>query len=157
MPRKKTHYWIDGYNVIFRLKLGEGEDLERRRGELVARVAALGGPAWIVFDTREGEGRARTEWPFRRVKVQFARAGQSADAVIAARVGAGGDLGDVVVVTDDRELAGLCRQHGATVMGVRAFGALLKPLPEPPPKGSQPLSAEQIEEWKRYFGVEEPE
>ena len=144
-------YWIDGYNVLLRLKLGEGRSLEERRGELIARVGALGKPAWIAFDSRESVHGVEPSAP-RRVRVAFARAGRSADDLILEKVRLAKDLAGVVVVSDDREVASRCQFMGARTMGTAEFGRMLKPAPAPDARPDRKLTPNEVKDWMRWFG-----
>lgn len=151
MGQRGARYWIDGWNVLLRLGMGEGAELRERRSELVARVAALGRPAWIAFDSREshlGLGSARP----RRVEVVFAPPGTSADALLVEKVRRAPRLDGVVVVSDDREVAERCRILGARTMGAATFGALLRPVPEPTPRKERPLTPDEVKDWMEWFG-----
>lgn len=154
--RGRSRYWIDGYNVILSAGIGDGASLEERRAELAARVAGSCPRAWIVFDSKGREGVSRRGHSFSGVEVAFAPSGLSADDVIADRVRNSRQLEGVVVVTDDRELAGRCRSLGVSILGVRRFVQdVLQPAPEAnSERHDQPLSRAQINEWLRYFGVE---
>ncbi len=151
-PRGKR-FLVDGYNVILRLGIGAQNSLEERRNELVQRAAGLGHPCWIVFDSRERH-YGTPKRASGRVRVEFARDGQTADEVILHRLRAAKDLDSVVVVTDDRELASACRFLGARTEAVAAFGAKLRPKEERLPEKERPLNRREVEEWLEYFGVE---
>lgn len=144
-------YWIDGYNVLHRMKLLRTGSLEEGREQLVARAAALGRPCWIVFDSRErppGMERRRRG----RVTVEFARDGHSADLTILERVRTTPDPGAITVVTDDRELARKCRDHGARTLSVQQFAERILPGTPTRGSGSGPLRKHEVEEWLRWFG-----
>jgi predicted RNA-binding protein with PIN domain len=145
-----AHYWIDGYNVILRLGLGEGKSLEERRGELIGRVGALGSEAWIAFDSREAVHGRGLALP-RRVTVAFATSGRTADDLILAKVSHAKDLNGVIVVSDDRGVADRCQFMGARTMGVREFGKMLKPAPAPGSKGDRKLTPNEVDDWMKWF------
>jgi predicted RNA-binding protein with PIN domain len=148
-------YWIDGYNVLLRLKLGEGRTLEQRRGELIARVGALGKPAWIAFDSRESVHGVALSMP-RRVRVSFAKEGRSADELILEKVRTAKDLDGVVVVSDDREVASRCQFMGARTMATAEFGRMLKPAPAPDARPDRKLTPNEVKEWMKWFGENRP-
>jgi predicted RNA-binding protein with PIN domain len=143
-------YWIDGYNVLLRLGLGEGRSLEERRSELIARVGALGKPAWIAFDSRERVHGVAVTSP-RRVRVAFATAGRSADDLILEKVRTAKDLNGVVVVSDDREIASRCQFMGARTMGTAEFGRMLKPTTVAETRPDRKLTPNEVSDWMRWF------
>ena len=145
-----VHYWIDGYNVILRLGLGEGKSLEERRGELIGRVGALGKEAWIAFDSREAVHGRGLALP-RRVTIAFATGGRSADDLLIAKVTKAKDLDGVIVVSDDRGIADRCQFMGARTMGTREFGKMLKPAPAPGSKGDRKLTPGEVDDWMKWF------
>jgi len=145
-----ARYWIDGYNVLLRLGLGEGRTLEERRAELAARVGALGKEAWIAFDSREAVHGVKSSLP-RRVKVTFAHAGRSADDLILEKVRTAKDLAGVVVVSDDREIASRCGFMGARTMSTAEFGRMLKPAPLPDARPDRKLTRSEVDDWKNWF------
>jgi predicted RNA-binding protein with PIN domain len=144
-------YWVDGYNVILRLALGEGRSLEERRGELIARVGALGKPAWIAFDSRERVHGVAVSAP-RRVRVAFATGGRSADDLILEKVRTAKDLNGVVVVSDDREVASRCQFMGARTMGTAEFGRMLKPATAAETRPDRKLTPNEVNDWMKWFG-----
>ncbi len=155
--RANLEYWVDGYNVIFALRIGEGASLSERRAELISRAATLGRRVWIVFDSRD-PGAQGMHQGRGRVQVTFARDGRTADQVITdkARSLAGGDA--VAVVTGDRELAGRCSQQGARIMAPAKFAELLLPATPVTDEGrDRRLSREEVKEWLKFFGVNPPE
>ena len=123
-----AHYWIDGYNVILRLNLGEGKALEERRGELIGRVGALGSDAWIAFDSRE-----------------------AVHGLLIAKVSHAKDLNGVIVVSDDRDVTSRCQFAGARTMATREFGKMLRPAPTPGQKGDRKLSPGEVDDWMKWF------
>ena len=122
---------IDAYNAMYRLLSAVPEDRDVARRLLVQRTrdALLAGTlnpragrAHLVFDTWPGAERAGLR--DRAGSVSWHYAHGSADEAIVAhlrRHEGRGPRSVIVVVTDDRELGGRCRQLGATTVGVRAF------------------------------------
>jgi predicted RNA-binding protein with PIN domain len=149
--RRGARYWIDGYNVLLRSKLGAGDSLESRRDELVARVAATGREAWIVFDSREQHAGLRRSTP-RRITVVFAPPGRSADDVLVEKVRRAPDLDGVVVVSDDRELAQRVGFLGARTQSVAEFVRALKPAASSTPAKERPLTRAEVDDWLKFFG-----
>jgi predicted RNA-binding protein with PIN domain len=146
---------VDAYNAMFRLfgEVPEDRDEARRHLLRLTRAAALehrprGGAlerVHLVFDTNPGA--ERTGLASRSGKVSWLYAEGSADEEIVAYLREhGGRSGGhaITVVTDDRELAGRARQHGASTLSVRAFyGDVVEaeepPAPRPPPPSARAL------------------
>jgi len=143
-------YWIDGYNVILRLALGEGWLLEERCGELIVCVGALGKLAWIAFDSRERVHGVTVASP-RRVRVAFATAERSADDLILEKVRTAKDLNGVVVVSDDRDISSRCQFMGARTMGTAEFGRMLKPTTVAETRPDRKLTPNEVNDWMRWF------
>jgi len=148
-----ARYFIDGYNVLLRMKLGEGQPLAERRAELLARVAATGLSAFVAFDSRESVHGARSSHP-RRVAVAFAPPGRSADELLIEKVRRAPDREGAVVVSDDREVADRCGFLGARAMSVAEFGRRLKPATPATPAKERPLKPDEVKEWMEWFGFE---
>lgn len=111
---------VDGYNVTRQHR--DHLDLERQRAWLVQLLATAAATRRIrpvvVFDgERAGGGRGGTG--SREVEVRFTPAGITADDELVLDVE--GTDEPVVVVTDDRELAGRVAASGADVIGTTVF------------------------------------
>lgn len=158
---QRSHTFVDGYNVLLRLKLGAGASLEERRAELIARIAATGIAATVVFDSGESIHGVATPAP-RRIRVLFAKPGQSADTLLLDQLRRSPDLRGAVVVSDDREVAERARFLGARITSVADFGRRLKPAPEARDadatggKGGRKLSRAEVDDWIDWFGFERP-
>jgi predicted RNA-binding protein with PIN domain len=125
---------VDAYNAIYALWKEPPEDRDESRRRLVHRTEqalakASGthgavGRVVLVFDTLPGA--ARTGMKSRHGDVSWVYAQGSADDHILDEVerreaASGGQR--LLVVTNDRELAGRCRQRGAAAVGVSSFYA----------------------------------
>lgn len=111
---------VDGYNVT---KQHQPElDLEGQRAWLVRTLATLASRRRVrptaVFDGRRAAG-TRPATGGREVAVVFTPEGVTADDELVLAVEATDE--PVVVVTDDRELAGRLAASGADVLGTRPF------------------------------------
>jgi predicted RNA-binding protein with PIN domain len=124
-----AHVLIDGYNVTL-AEGGFGDlALETQRSRLVQEVARLvrrkGAEAIVVFDGSEiAPGTARRHRS-RYVRVEYSRPPRSADDHLVAALA---DLppDPVIVVTNDRELQGRARRHGATIATSSQLLALIR-------------------------------
>jgi predicted RNA-binding protein with PIN domain len=124
-----VHLLIDGYNVTLAEGGFGGLELETQRARLVQEVARLvrrkGAEATVVFDGSEiAPGTARRHRS-RYVRVEYSRPPRSADDHL---VGVLQDLPThpVIVVTNDRELQGRARRHGATIATSGQLLALIR-------------------------------
>ena len=118
---------VDGYNVIRRLP--ELRAVERAEGLAAGREAlcahlrayrrARGHAITVVFDGAGGTGASSGG-----LTVRFSRAGETADAVIARLLEAGGS--GAVVVSSDTAVAAAARRAGAAAVTAEEFGARLE-------------------------------
>ncbi|MHC4548281.1 MAG: NYN domain-containing protein [Planctomycetota bacterium] len=104
---------IDGHNALGALRV-RAETHEAMRETLLRRVAAASPQATVFFDAPGSSA------PGRRFGVQV-RYCRDADAAILEAVREAEAPGRLVVVTDDREVAGRAAQLGAQVMNVAQF------------------------------------
>ena len=160
MSSERTEYWIDGYNVLHRLRLAEGQELCLRRDALLGCCRAMAEPCWVVFDAREKPVPFRVQRLTSLLSVQFAQDGKDADQTIVDRVSRESGLGHVRVVTDDQELARRCRSGGAQVSSVEEFSRKLLPVKKPeekPDRPQRPLSGGEVKDWMDWFGFGDDE
>jgi hypothetical protein len=118
----KARLIIDGYNVTKSAWPTLSLEAQRTRlltllSGLVARTSA---ETTVVFDAAASESRPVVASP-RGVKVLFSPSGVIADDVIRELVAAEPEGRVVVVVTEDRELAGDVRRAGARVVAPAAL------------------------------------
>ncbi|MHC4959715.1 MAG: NYN domain-containing protein [Planctomycetota bacterium] len=110
---------IDGHNVIGALRL-KARSHEEVRENLLRRVRSVAPDAKVYFDARDAPpGLASPASEF-GVRVQYCRR-READAAILEEVRDADDAREIVVVTNDREVGGVARQHGARHKRVQEF------------------------------------
>src|SRR3954451_13318901 len=118
----KARLIVDGYNVT--KATWPTQSLEAQRTRLLtllpALVARTSAETTVVFDAAASESRPVVASP-RGVKVLFSPTGVIADDVIRQLVVAEPEGRVVVVVTEDRELAGDVRRAGARVVAPAAL------------------------------------
>jgi len=132
-----VQWLVDGMNVVGSRPDGWWRDRPAAQRRLVGALAGLVDPAGpepvtvtVVFDGREPPGD-RSGGDGDRVRVLYAPGGpDAADDVIAGLAETVADPSSTVVVTSDGGLARRVRAHGVAVVGVRAFRAVLEPVPE---------------------------
>lgn len=126
---------IDGHNLIGTglvpgIHLGDADDewqlAQRLRGYAAAKKLNL----TVVFDSGVG---LSPNWNLSGsgLHVQFAPSGVEADAVILRMVRTSQQPAKMLVVTDDRTLAGLIRAAGGQVRSARTFARELTPTRRP--------------------------
>jgi predicted RNA-binding protein with PIN domain len=126
---------IDGHNAMGALKVG-GKNHEARRRNLLRRVAQLAPQATVFFDASRAPAGTMDTLSELGVTVRYCR-DMEADAAILRTVRSAAAPGQLIVVTNDREVAGRAAQLGARALRVEEFFGPRSPLPSPgrrPPK-----------------------
>lgn len=140
------HYFIDGYNLLFRI-LQAGDDLAKKRQRIIEdlnkKIQLIGLDVTIVFDShyRYG-GSERTH--YNHLEIQFTNQGESADDFIINELKRTKNPREHTVVTSDNKLAWYARRKAAHSQSVEEFVAELnrryknklirpasKPIPQP--------------------------
>lgn len=117
------HYYIDGYNLLFRFFNTE-EDFSLNRQllieELSEKLFFLKIDATIVFDSHyREEDLSRTH--FRNLEIIFTRHRETADERILAEIKSTRHLDRLIVVTSDKKLAWFARRCDAATETVEQF------------------------------------
>ena len=131
-----------------------------RRERLVRRIetfaAGDGSNALVVFDNRIRPAHRETFSDF--LSIEYAPPGQEADDVIRRLIRNAGDPANLTVVTSDRAIRLVAREHGAVVMASDVFANLLAEKPartdsRPPTadKYNTELDDDEIRYWKSLF------
>lgn len=154
-------YLIDGHNLIPKipgLDLGDVDD-EIQLVELLQEFCRnRRKQVEVYFDNAPpGQPRARN---YGMVLARFARAGQSADEMIHARLQRlGRSARNWTVVSSDHQVQAAARAARAQAVSSEAFAQLLgeelgETRPEPGADMDSGLSAEDIDEWLALFGTQ---
>ncbi len=129
---------IDGHNLIGTglvsgIQLGDADDEWQLAQRLRIYAAARKTPLTVVFDSGTGPGSPSSASKFSGsgLQVRFAPSGVEADAVILQMLRASQQPAKVMVVTDDRTLAGLVRAAGGQVRSAKTFARDLAPTRRP--------------------------
>jgi len=118
-----TRTFVDGHNALFALRL-RGADHEACRRALLVRVRERLRNATVYFDGRGAPRDMPRVFRQEGVKVTYCKE-HEADHEIFEDVRHEKDPSDILVVTNDRELYGRCRQLGARVARIEeALGDL---------------------------------
>jgi predicted RNA-binding protein with PIN domain len=149
-------YWFDGNNLI-----GQSTEVSRKdRNTRKAFLSTLsdyqksgGGRLLVYFD---GDDPADSSTP-PGVPVRYS-APESADIVMLRRLKEIQRPSEVIVVTNDIELASRCRHAGAGALSWNQFASKMRSRSKPSPSAKD-SSQEQIdvEDWMRYFGIDKIE
>ncbi|MES2345814.1 MAG: NYN domain-containing protein [Chlamydiota bacterium] len=115
------HYFVDGYNLLFRLSKDEKKSLQTKREILLATLASFNLNLSIVFDSvLERHGiEERGHW--QNIEIIYTELGQSADAYIKQQLMDSNTPRQETVITSDRELARICKHLGAHVQSIETF------------------------------------
>lgn len=118
-----TRYYIDGYNLLFRLSRHSG-DLATKRQQLLTLLNTyaqkLRLDCILVFDTpSSAENTLPTH--YQSLTIIYASGPETADERIVRELLIESSLKGVTVVTSDRTLGQRCRNMGAKVEGVELF------------------------------------
>lgn len=155
---------VDAYNVVWRLFGDARGDLDEARRRLVerardaarrARVPGGVDRVHLIFDTHPGSALKGRRGRAGRVSWHYV-AGSADDAILEhLRRHEGRPVGPrVIVITNDRELAGRARQLGARTMGVDDF---FVPPDVQPPTSWPPVRLDGPPFTARDFGLPEGE
>lgn len=171
------HYYIDGYNLMFRV-LRAGDDLQQQREsiirELHRKIHLLNLDVTLVFDAQYQAGTS-TRTNFQHLKILFTEFGETADDLILQELKHEKFPQQHTVVTSDKKLAWLARRRHAKTETVedfltwlnsryknkikrkshptppRTLPRLIQPPQAPPPDSSQSLEHSSVEECYEYY------
>jgi uncharacterized protein len=124
------HYFIDGYNFLFKLSHNWHFDLRSQRDALIQafneRIEELKLSLTIVFDGAEMPRGDYTRSHWKSVEVVYTHEGLSADEYILHRLEEAKHGRLYTVVTSDRELMNRAKLLGAYAMNNQTFLELLQ-------------------------------
>jgi predicted RNA-binding protein with PIN domain len=111
---------IDGHNAMAALKVG-GKTHEEKRRNLLRRVAeAAPQTTTVFFDAQRAPAGTMETMSELGVTVRYCRATEADHAIIGTVRNAAAP-GQIIVVTNDREVAGKATQLGARALSVQDF------------------------------------
>ncbi len=145
-------FLIDGHNLIGQtpgLSLADPDDEQQLVALLRKYLARVKKKGTVVFDP--GPGGERRQWSNATLAVKFAAPGQTADAVIQARVWQDQNPRGLTVVTADRALADMVKRRGAEVLDSATFAAAMLASPPLVEAKKNGLSAAEVAEWEALF------
>ncbi|MFP4476406.1 MAG: NYN domain-containing protein [Desulfatibacillaceae bacterium] len=118
-----VHIIIDGYNMIGQSPTLSTGDLEQDRDCLIDFLAAYkrikAHRITVVFDAARVDTFEARKLNMKGIDIRFSQPGQLADSVIKNMARQMRER--AMVVSSDREVAGVAREAGAAVLGCREF------------------------------------
>jgi predicted RNA-binding protein with PIN domain len=146
---------IDGHNLIGAipdLRLDDPNDEAKLLTRLRAYRARVGKRLVVYFDpglsyqspARQSQGG---------ITIRQAGSGQQADKLIIRDIRRHHNPRELTVVTSDRDIQHVARQHRAQVIDSGTFAAGINRQPQPDGTGNlTPFSEEELREWLAVFG-----
>lgn len=117
------HYFIDGYNLLFRL-LNHNENLQNQREAIIydlsRKISLVKIDASIVFDAAFQIGD-RTRTHYNELEILFTAEGETADEYIVSEIKNHPYPRQETVVTSDKKLAQRVRNRSARTKSVEEF------------------------------------
>lgn len=117
------HYFIDGYNLLFRLS-AETKNFEEARKQIIDSLVDTKFSLTLVFDGKGVDLPHRTHKG--SLEIIYTSRGQSADAYILEEISLVKNPEVYTIVTSDKKLAAICCQIGAYTQTIDSFLALLQ-------------------------------
>lgn len=118
------HYFIDGYNLLFRLSLFDKEDLQSQRQAIILdlnqKISLLKLDVSIVFDAAFQEG-VGSRGHYNAIEILFTGEGETADQYILEEIKNHPHPAQETVVTSDKTLARLARNQSARTVSTEEF------------------------------------
>lgn len=118
------HYYIDGYNLMFRILRVSDEALSLQRAKIIEdlnhKAAALHLNLTVVFDAHYQLGESSRSH-FDQLEIIFSGTGQTADEYIIHEIKSKKHPLQHTVVTSDKKLAWLVRRHSVKTETVEEF------------------------------------
>lgn len=145
-------YWFDGNNLIGRSAEAAKSDAGIRRAFL-SSLSALhtgGGGRFLAYFDGDDPDRASTP---PGVAVRYS-APYSADEAMLRRLKEIQHPAEVIIVTNDRQLAARCRDEGARTMTWQEFNDRMKSRPTVHAKKGRQEKPVDLEEWIEFFGLD---
>ncbi len=117
------HYYLDGYNLIFRT-LAAGETLQSRREQLIldlsTKIELLHLETTVIFDSQYKDNEA-TRHHYKNMEIYYTDQGETADDYIIKRVKQLPPKTKATVVTSDLHLAWRARREGAFTVSAEEY------------------------------------
>lgn len=153
------HYYVDGYNLMFRLLNVSGDLSDEREyiiHDLSKKAEALDLKMTLVFDAQYqfGEG-SRSH--FRNLEIVFTQHGEIADEYILNALHETNHPQRETVVTSDKSLARLARNTGAKTEGIETFISWLNKRYDKKPQKKEvepvPNTLNHVSDYDRWLKI----
>lgn len=146
---------IDGHNLIGKipgLSLDDPDDEEKLLVRLRAYRARTGKRLVVYFDPGIAY-QSPARWSQGGISVRQAGTGHRADELMIRDLGRHQNPRELTVVTSDRAIQSVARQHDARVIDSASFATeLRRPRVEDDAPDISPLSEDEVQEWLAIFG-----
>ena len=149
------HYWIDGYNLFFRLTKSYRALKKEERNlleTLCTLMTRLQSPLTVVFDGREKDPPEPLLRNLRALRIIYTPATQTADDYILEALDHISNPADEMVVSSDSELLRKAKQKGARTQTVEAFIRHLA-TPKKSPAHERKQSQETSTQFTRLLAI----
>jgi predicted RNA-binding protein with PIN domain len=146
-------YWFDGNNLIGQSTAAARENPRVRQAFLstLSSFYKAGGGRFLVYFDGDDPGHAAVP---PGISVRYS-APSSTDEIMLRRLREVQYPSEIIVVSNDRELAARCRNAGASTMTWSQFAAKMKSRHSARSTRSAPQERVDVEDWMRYFGFDE--
>jgi len=149
---QKPQYFIDGYNLLFRLCKVDGE-LKKAREVLVRWLASFPYSLTLVFD---GKRTDQSDFPYHigQLSIVYTCSGQSADEYLIEMMLSGENRKQAIVVTSDTLLGASIKGIVVEVMSIDLFFSMVKKKERKKQIESSGFFREsetQMEQWIQIF------
>lgn len=114
------HYFVDGYNLLFRVTT-EKMPLQKKREILLSILASFHLNLTVVFDSDQIKHGLHDRSHWQDLEIVYTEKGQSADAYILQEIGLSNAPQRETVITSDKQLATHCNHRGAKTQTIEAF------------------------------------
>jgi predicted RNA-binding protein with PIN domain len=148
------HYLIDAYNLMFCSLKKKGTLRERRQlliEELNETISQSNLHVTLVFDGAEDSFPHSGRGHFDHVELVYTPKGKTADEYITEEIASSRLPGHITVVTNDRELAGRCRNYRAKTLTPGVFLTLMTKKKEKKKKSQSVQPARSFQESSAEF------
>jgi predicted RNA-binding protein with PIN domain len=150
------HYWIDGYNLLFRITKNYREMKQNERkllSTLNQSIILLKYNATVVFDGREKDPPEALRRNFDALALIYTPHNQTADDYILEALADSANPAKETVVSSDYELLGKAKQRGANVLTIEAFLARLVKKKQKKKAATEKIFQESSTELKRLLKI----
>lgn len=114
------HYFVDGYNLLFRIARGK-MTLQKKREILLSALASFNLNLTVVFDSTQEKYGVEDRGHWHDLEIVYTEEGQTADAYILHELSLSNTPRREMVITSDKLLASHCRHYGAKTQSIEEF------------------------------------